>query len=150
MPPGTLAVVSQPATTPGPDNHPVLLYDRDCGFCRWSMAKILAWDRRRGIRPQVLQSDEANRLLQGMDPDRKMASWHLVLPNGQILSAGAAVPTLLRMLPGGRPLAGVAATLPGTTERAYRFVARHRDRLGRLLGEQACAIEPGRARDRAG
>src|SRR5438552_9339455 len=29
-------------------SHPeqsVLLYDQDCGFCRWSLDKILAWDR---------------------------------------------------------------------------------------------------------
>jgi len=25
----------------------VLLYDEDCGFYRWSLDKILAWDRRK-------------------------------------------------------------------------------------------------------
>src|SRR6266508_2389621 len=24
----------------------VLLYDRDCGFCRWATRQLLAWDRR--------------------------------------------------------------------------------------------------------
>jgi hypothetical protein len=23
-----------------------LIYDSDCGFCRWLLAKVLAWDRR--------------------------------------------------------------------------------------------------------
>ena len=29
-----------------------LLYDRDCGFCRWSLAWFLCWDRRHVLRPQ--------------------------------------------------------------------------------------------------
>jgi predicted DCC family thiol-disulfide oxidoreductase YuxK len=135
--------VSDTASDRASDGRAVLLYDRDCGFCRWSLAKILAWDRQGRIRPQTLQSPEADRLLAGMDGDRKMASWHLVTADGRVRSSGAAVPALLQLLPGGRPLAGVAAAVPGLTERAYRFVARHRDRLGRMLGEQACAIDPG-------
>ena len=43
-----------------------LLYDRDCGFCRWCLGKVLAWDRRRSIRPVAIQSEEAHRLLAGM------------------------------------------------------------------------------------
>ena len=46
------------------DGRAVLLYDEDCGFCRWSLAKILAWDREGRIRPVPLQSEEADRLLQ--------------------------------------------------------------------------------------
>src|SRR4029453_11410301 len=46
--------------------------------------------------------------LHGMSSDRKMASWHLVMPDGRALSAGAAVPDLLRLLPGGAPLALVS------------------------------------------
>ncbi len=71
-----------------------------------------------------------------------MGSWHLVTPDGRMYSAGAAVSPLLRLLPGGRPLAAVADAFPKTTERAYRWVARHRERLGRSLGTQACAIHP--------
>jgi predicted DCC family thiol-disulfide oxidoreductase YuxK len=108
------------------------------------MAKILAWDRRGRLRPVALQDPEADRLLQGMATERAMASWHLVTPGGAVRSAGAAVPPLLRLLPGGRPLAAAAAAMPGLTERTYQFVSRHRGTLGRMLGERACALDPNR------
>jgi hypothetical protein len=68
-----------------------------------------------------------------------MASWHLVLPGGEVRSAGAAFAPLFRMLPGGRPPALLAGAMPRTMERAYRFVARHRDRLGPLVSSRARA-----------
>jgi predicted DCC family thiol-disulfide oxidoreductase YuxK len=126
------------------DRRPIVLYDQDCGFCRWSMAKVLAWDRDGRLRPLPLQDPEADRLTPGMAPERRMGAWHLVLPEGEVLSAGAAVPALLRLLPGGRPLATVAGALPNTTDRLYRGGARHRDRLGSLLGQRACAVDPAR------
>jgi predicted DCC family thiol-disulfide oxidoreductase YuxK len=120
----------------------VILYDADCGFCRWSLDKILAWDRRGRLRPVPLQSEEADRLLEGIDPTTRMASWHLVTPDGLVRSGGAVVPPLARLLPGGAPVAVLAGALPGTTDRAYRLVARNRDRLGTWLGGQACAVDP--------
>jgi predicted DCC family thiol-disulfide oxidoreductase YuxK len=119
-----------------------ILYDRDCGFCRWSLRRILAWDRRGELRPVALQDPEADRLLAGLDPGTKMGSWHLVTPDGRAYSAGAAAAPLLRLLPGGRPVAIVAAAFPGATERVYRLVSRNRDRLGRWVGANACALDP--------
>lgn len=129
-----------------PNEQAVLLYDSDCGFCRWSTAKILAWDRRGRIRPVALQDPEADRLLPGMDEDTKMRSWHLVTPDGQVRSAGSAAPSLFRLLPGGGPLAGLAAAFPRTTDRAYRWISEHRDWLGRRLGTQACSVDPSRVK----
>lgn len=120
----------------------MLLYDGDCGFCRWSTARILAWDRRRRIRAAPLRSGEADRLLQRMDPGPRMGSWHIVTPDGSVRSGGAAVGTLARLLPGGAPLALLAEALPGLTDRAYRWVARHREGLGRLVGRRACSVDP--------
>jgi predicted DCC family thiol-disulfide oxidoreductase YuxK len=110
-----------------------ILYDADCGFCRWSLAKILAWDRRGRLRPVALQDPEADVLLPGMDREQRMASWHLVTLEGAVYSAGAAFPPLLRLLPGGRPLAALSAMFPGLTDRGYRWVARNRGALGRRL-----------------
>jgi predicted DCC family thiol-disulfide oxidoreductase YuxK len=121
-----------------------LLYDSDCGFCRWSVDKVLAWDRRRTVRPLALQDPEAETLLPGMDATERMASWHLVTQDGQIYSAGAAAPPLLRLLPGGRGPATVLAAFPRLTDHAYRFVARNRDRFGRLVGHSACSVDPTR------
>jgi predicted DCC family thiol-disulfide oxidoreductase YuxK len=121
----------------------VLLYDRACGFCRWSTARILAWDRRGRVRAVALQDPEADRLLPGMDPSVRMASWHLVTPDGRVCSGAAAVAPLARLLPGGPPIAYLAERFPVLTLVAYRWVSAHRGRLGRLLGERACSVEPG-------
>lgn len=117
--------------------RPIVLYDRDCGFCRWALAKLLAWDRRERLRPLALQDPEAERLLAGMDEQERMGSWHLAVPGGEVASAGAAFEPLLRELPGGRPLAALAARAPGLTERAYRLVSGNRTPLGRRLSEPA-------------
>jgi predicted DCC family thiol-disulfide oxidoreductase YuxK len=121
-----------------------LLYDSDCGFCRWSVDKVLAWDRRRTLRPLALQDPEAEALLPGMDEAQKMASWHLVTQDGRVYSAGAAAPPLLLLLPGGKAPATLLAAFPRLTDRAYGFVARNRDRFGRLVGAKACAVDPTR------
>jgi predicted DCC family thiol-disulfide oxidoreductase YuxK len=121
-----------------------LIYDADCGFCRWSVDKILAWDRRRRLRPLALQDPEADRLLAGMTSERRMASWHLAWPDGRIRSGGYAVPGLARLLPGARPIGAVASTFPKTTDRLYRFFAGHRDGLAKLVGARACAVDPTR------
>lgn len=114
-----------------------VLYDQDCGFCRWSLAKLLAWDRHRALTPVSLTSPEADRILDGMPPEERIASWHLLDADGRLYSAGAAFPPLLRLLPGGAPLAAIASRAPRVTNRCYRFVADHRSWFGRLVGEGA-------------
>jgi predicted DCC family thiol-disulfide oxidoreductase YuxK len=104
----------------------VLLFDGRCGFCRRSVTRILRWDRHGRLRPVALQDPEADDLLGGMPEEQKLASWHLVTPAGRVHSAGAALPPLLRLLPGGRPLAWLTAAFPCLTERGYRYVARTR------------------------
>lgn len=119
-----------------------ILYDEDCGFCRWSLAKVLAWDRNRRLRPTPLQSEEADDLLGDMDDRRKMASWHLVSPDGTVWSAGAAAAPLFELLPGGGIPAAIAAAFPGLTDLLYRLVANNRETLARMLGEDACSVDP--------
>ncbi len=111
----------------------ILLYDRDCGFCRWSLDKILAWDRAKRLRPVPIQSEEGERLLATVDPAARLDSWHLVDEEGRRYSAGAAAAPLARLLPGGRPLAFLFDVFPRATATGYRYVARHRDRWARLL-----------------
>jgi predicted DCC family thiol-disulfide oxidoreductase YuxK len=118
-------------------NRAILLYDSDCGFCRWSLGKVLAWDRRGRLRPVRLQSKEAERLLAGMAEDQRMSSWHLVSSDGEVRSAGAGIAPLLRLLPGGSPLGAVAGRLPGLMERGYRFVAGRRGLWGKFVTDGA-------------
>jgi predicted DCC family thiol-disulfide oxidoreductase YuxK len=114
-----------------------ILYDADCGFCRWCLAKVLAWDRRGALRPVAIQSEEAGRLLGRMPEAERIASWHLVDGDGTIRSAGAAFQGLFRLLPGGGPIAAFASRAPQATDRAYRWVAGNRSRWGKLVTDGA-------------
>jgi predicted DCC family thiol-disulfide oxidoreductase YuxK len=115
----------------------VVLYDDDCGFCKWSLDKILALDRRRRLRPVAIQSDEGQRLLANMPEAERLDSWHLVLPSGGVRSAGGAAAPLAELLPAGRPLAFLFRCFPRLTDRAYRRVAANRNRFARWLGVDA-------------
>ena len=124
------------------DERAVVVYDRDCGFCRWSADRIRAWDHRGRLRFVPLQAREADTLLHDVPPERRSTSWHLVETDRRVWSAGAALPRLLRTLPGGTPVAVLAEAMPGLTDLAYARIARRRGALGRLLGQQACSVDP--------
>ena len=111
----------------------IVLYDDDCGLCKWLLAGLLAWDRDRRLRPLALQSPEAGELVADLTPEQRMASWHLIVPAGERFSAGAALPPLLAQLPGGRLPANATARMPALAERGYRWVADHRAGLSRLV-----------------
>jgi predicted DCC family thiol-disulfide oxidoreductase YuxK len=122
-----------------------LLYDEDCGFCRWALSHVLAWDRNGRLRAIALQSPEAEALVPAMSRDRRMASWHLVGADGRTWSAGDAVAPLLRRLPFGTPLAAAAEAVPGVIDWSYAWVAGHRTALGRVLGSRACVVPESRS-----
>jgi predicted DCC family thiol-disulfide oxidoreductase YuxK len=111
----------------------LVLYDGDCGLCKWMLARILGHDRANRLRPINLKSDAAAGLLADLTPEQQLDSWHLIAPTGERYSAGAALPPLLRLLPGGALPAAIAAASPGLTERCYRWVAEHRSLLSKLI-----------------
>jgi len=121
----------------------VVLYDRDCGFCKWSLDKLLAWDRAHRLRAVPIQSEEGERLLASVEADKRLDSWHLVTAGGELFSAGAAAEPLARLLPGGRPFAALFHAFPALTARAYAYVAGHRDRWARWLRiDASCEVRP--------
>ena len=126
-----------------------ILYDADCGFCRWSLGVLLAWDRRGGLRPVALQDAEADQLLRELPAGERMESWHLVTAEG-VTSAGAAAAPLLRRLPGGRPLAALFARFPQATERVYGFIADRRSAFSRVVPRRAVAAADRRIEARRG
>ncbi|HEX6116992.1 MAG TPA: DCC1-like thiol-disulfide oxidoreductase family protein [Solirubrobacterales bacterium] len=111
----------------------VVLYDRDCGFCRWSTGWLLRLDRRRALEPVAIQDPRGEALLADLAPAERLDSAHVVTPGGERFSAGAIAAPALRLLPGGRPLATLAERFPAAAERVYRFVSGHRSSLGRLV-----------------
>ena len=119
--------------------RPRVYYDRDCGFCRWMLAWILHWDRRRRLRPVPIESPEGDRELGDLG-DARLDAWHLVR-DGVRWSGGRAFAPLLEELPGGRLLAPLARRLERLLVPAYRWVANHRSGLSRLV--------PGRSKRRA-
>jgi predicted DCC family thiol-disulfide oxidoreductase YuxK len=140
-----------------PRHHPelrwIVLYDRDCGFCRSSLALLLCADRERRLYPVALETPQADELLADLTPEQREASWHLISPDGRRASAGAGLAAVLGVIPGGRIPAAALARAPTTTERAYRWVAEHRSQLGRWLPSsakrRATAIIDARARETA-
>jgi predicted DCC family thiol-disulfide oxidoreductase YuxK len=118
----------------------IVLYDSDCGFCRWSLARLLALDRNRRLRPVALGTPEADELLADLTPEQRAASWHLIAPDGRRASGGPAAAPLLRLLPAGHAPAAVLERMPRTTERAYRWVADHRSTLSKAI--RALGMKP--------
>ncbi len=124
-------------SSPYPGQVAIAIYDPKCGFCRFSLALFLAWDRRGALRPSALGTPEANSLLVSLSETERNASWHLIDDNGRRHSAGAALAPALTLLPGGRAPAALVAHAPHITERAYRWVADHRGFLGRFVPARA-------------
>ena len=102
--------------------RPRVYYDRDCGFCRWTLAWILRWDRRRRLVPVPIERRE------------DLDSWHFERV-GRRWSGGRAFAPLLEELPGGHRLAPLARRLEWLLVPAYRWVADHRSALSRLVPE---------------
>ena len=121
----------------------IVLYDEDCGFCRWTADKLRGLDRRRRLTFVPIQSSRGQALLASLPPEVRLDSAHVVTA-GRVRSGGAAVAPVLRELPGGRPLAAVAEAMPRITDRAYRWTARRRTWLGARLGTAACSVDPSR------
>jgi predicted DCC family thiol-disulfide oxidoreductase YuxK len=116
-----------------------VLFDRDCGFCRWSVGKLLAWDRRGRVQALAIQSDEGQRLLADLAPAERLASAHAVDAEGRRTSGGDVLAPVADVLRGGRPLAALARRTPTVMRATYRVVAGRRSWWGKLLSDAAKA-----------
>jgi predicted DCC family thiol-disulfide oxidoreductase YuxK len=123
--------VSGPPNKLEPKPH-IVLYDADCGFCKLAVRWLLRLDRRRCLRPMAIQSAEGQGLLSEVPEAQRLESAHLLAPDGTLHSGGAAAAPVAELLPGGSIAARLFLRFPSGTDRAYRWVARHRGLLGRL------------------
>ena len=126
-----------------------VLFDRDCGFCRWSVGRLLAWDRDGRLRPVAIQSDEGQRLLADLTPQRRLASAHAIDAHGRRTSGGDAFATVAAVLPGGAPLAALGRRAPGAVRRAYDAIADRRSLFGKLVTDGAKARADARIAQRS-
>jgi predicted DCC family thiol-disulfide oxidoreductase YuxK len=103
----------------------VLLYDRDCRFCRFAARIILRLDRHGRLAFLPLQDRESEPLLVGVPAAEREASIRLAEPDGRLFAAGEALAEVITQLGAPAPL-----RLLG---RGYGLVARRRSVLGPLV-----------------
>jgi predicted DCC family thiol-disulfide oxidoreductase YuxK len=111
----------------------VVLYDHDCGFCRWTLGLLLMWDRGRQLWPAPIVGAVGDRWLAGMPVAERLASWHLVEEGGRVSSGGRGLAVVMEYVPGGVVAAALLRRAPAAVERGYRFVADHRSQLSRFV-----------------
>lgn len=104
-----------------------LLYDADCGVCKFIVARVLELDRGHRYRPVAIQDPRAAELLPGISEQERLRSFHVVDPDGTVRSAGDGLAELLPPL----------RRFPRLASRAYWLVADNRDKLGKLLPDAA-------------
>jgi predicted DCC family thiol-disulfide oxidoreductase YuxK len=102
-----------------------LLYDADCGLCKFVVARVLEVNHH--VRPVALQDPLAAELLPGLGTEERMRSFHLVDSAGRVHSAGDGLAQLIPVL----------RRFPRLADRLYWLVAGNRDRLGKLIPDFA-------------
>jgi predicted DCC family thiol-disulfide oxidoreductase YuxK len=120
---------------PGPPLH--VLYDRDCGFCRTTLAMLLALDERGRLLPTSIQGEQGLALLGSVPVEHRLATAHVVGADGVVRSGGDAAAQLAAEVPALAPFAPLLGRLAGASRAGYGLVARNRTRLGPLIPERA-------------
>lgn len=117
-----------------------VLFDEDCGLCRWTAQQLHRLDR--GARLELVPLQHAASHPERPDLARLAAQYplaesiHVQRDDGRVRAGGDAMLEILDALPGGallRPwalLPGVAAVVGA----AYRRIAGNRALVGRLIG----------------
>ncbi len=116
-----------------------LLYDADCGWCRFSVGVVLRLDRDRRLHPVAIQSEAGQALLAALPAAERLASAHAIGPDGVIRSGGDAAPLVAERLALLVAAAPALRRFPRAARAAYRFVAGRRRALGRLVPDRAAS-----------
>jgi predicted DCC family thiol-disulfide oxidoreductase YuxK len=129
----------------------VVLFDRDCGLCQWTVRKLQRLDR--GVHLDLVALQDAPEASDPVvrDVAREHAlerALHVVHRDGRVAVGGAAVLAILEVLPGGT-LIRAWRDIPGSRALAgiaYSLVAGHRDAIGRIIrrddhGAVVCEVE---------
>jgi predicted DCC family thiol-disulfide oxidoreductase YuxK len=123
-----------------------VLFDRDCGICGLTARALRRWDRdgRFEIVPlQIVASSDDRRLASVARTYALADELHVIDPAGRVAAGGDAALAIVDALPGGwllRPWAALAV-FRALVRIGYRWIARHRNLIGRWLGlELACDL----------
>jgi predicted DCC family thiol-disulfide oxidoreductase YuxK len=108
--------------------RPIVLYDGQCGLCRWGVSRIDGWLGR----PADLVPYQAADLTEvGLDSVEAARALHFVC-RGQVCAGSRAVSAWIRSSPRIWRVLGYVADWPGVravAELAYGFVSKNRSRL---------------------
>ena len=110
-----------------------LVYDSDCGVCLNFKKTVEALDYQGRFEFVSLREEKAHELLARMPMQARMSSFHIVYPDGRIVSADDAVPHVVRLLPGGSVTYWLLK-IPGMRPLirvSYNWVRRNRHRLSK-------------------
>ena len=120
-----------------PDSPLLVFYDEDCGYCRWSVAKLLRFDRDRRLRLIAIQSQQGEHLLAAIPPELRLASAHLIDSDGRLYSGGEAAAPIAAALPSLARAAPLLRRLARPVNAGYNLVAANREQFGRLVGSSS-------------
>jgi predicted DCC family thiol-disulfide oxidoreductase YuxK len=115
----------------------IVLYDAECGFCRWATAWALRLDDRHQLLAAPIQSPLGSELLADLGPVDRLGAAHVITDDGRRFSGGAAAAEVLSAIDRTGVSARLARGLPRTTDRIYGAVATRRKALGHLVGERS-------------
>ena len=117
----------------------ILAYDADCGPCARFKQAVDFLDTRRRLEFMGLAEADSARVLDGVPPSRRHRSFHLVVPDGEVLSGAEAIPALVSLMPGGRLFSRLLVSVP-KGPRAVGFVY---GVFSRLHDDGSCHYRPG-------
>ena len=122
-----------------------MLYDQDCSLCSATAAWLARHVPPSQLEVMAIADASADPRIGPLVIDRPLTvTLHLVEPDDTILTGARAVVAAGRLVPRWRLLARLFDHPPGRwlLEPAYRQVAAHRRRIGRLLGLPASCPMP--------
>jgi lipase maturation factor 1 len=110
-----------------PPSRPLLLFDGDCGFCRFWVAR---WQARTRDRVDFAPAQQQASRFPQVTEEAWKRSVQLITPEGAVYGGAEAVFRILAYAPGLHWMLAIYRYLPGArpvTEAAYRLVADHRE-----------------------
>lgn len=120
-------MMGTPYLVAAPPEKPLLVFDGECGFCRWWIGR---WRSLTGDRIDYAPSQQVAARFPEIPAEAFARSVQLILPSGEVFEGAHAVFRSLAFAPDGhKKLLWLYGNLPGfaaVSEAGYRFIACHR------------------------
>jgi predicted DCC family thiol-disulfide oxidoreductase YuxK len=117
----------------------LLAYDADCGPCTRFKQVVQFLDSYGKFDFESLIEADEEGFLDAISKSMRHSSFHIVSPNGIVLSGAQAIPTLIEQLPFGRPISRFVTSVPAGVK-AIEFIY---GVFSRLHDAGSCQYRPG-------